>query len=451
MSVNPVDSEIFGPLWGTAQMRALFSDAARLQLMLDVEVALARAEARLGLVPPPVAEAITAAARVENVRIERIAEGTRKAGVPVAALVSELGRAAGEEAARYVHLGATTQDILDTATVLQMRSAFAHLRSDLMELARALAERARNHRDTPMAGRTHLQQAVPISFGLKCAVWAAPLTLHVERLDQAVRRALVVQFGGAAGTLASLGSSGVAVAEALARELNLGIPDLPWHVMRDSMAEIVALLALICGSLSKFALDVKLLMQTEVAEVFEPHEDGRGGSSTMPQKRNPVAAEYVIAAARGVNASVAVMLAAMAQEHERSLGAWQSESLAVPQCFVLTSGALAHALAIAKGMTVDTARMRANLQLGSGLIMAEAVAAGLTPVMGRAAAHHALQRIADRARSEGRALGNVLRDDAEVRNHLSDEQIDHLIDPASYLGSAAAFVDRVVARIEKLK
>jgi 3-carboxy-cis,cis-muconate cycloisomerase len=450
MSVNPADSEIYGALWETAEMRVLFSDATQVQLMLDVESALARAEAKLGLLPQQVAEAISKAARVENLRIERIAEGTRETGVPVPALVSELGRVAGEEAARYIHLGATTQDILDTALVLQMRRALEYLRRDLVALARALARSAREYRDTPMAGRTHLQQAVPITFGLKCAVWASPLAAHVERLDQAARRGQVVQFGGAAGTLAALGANGVAVAEALAHELGLGVPDLPWHVARDIVAEIVALLGLVCGSLSKFALDVSLLMQTEVAEVFEPHAPGRGGSSTMPQKRNPVAAEYIIAATRGVHALVPLMLTAMAQDHERATGPWQSEALALPQCFVLCAGAVAHALAIAGGMTIDAARMRRNLQLGGGLIMAEAVATGLAPVMGRAAANHALQRVSDRAIAEGKTLAQALRDDAEVRAHLSDEQIDRLTDPAAYLGSAGAFVDRVVARIARL-
>lgn len=449
MSVHPADSEIYGALWGTAEMRALFSDATQLQLMLDVEAALARAEAKLGLVPQQVAEAITKAARVENLRIERIAEGTRETGVPVPALVSELGRAAGEEAARYIHLGATTQDILDTALVLQVRRALEYLRRDLVALARRLAGRASEFRDTPMAGRTHLQQAVPITFGLKCAVWASPLAAHVERLDQAARRVLVVQFGGAAGTLAALGANGVAVAEALAHELGLGVPDLPWHVARDTMAEIVALLGLVCGSLSKFALDVTLLMQTEVAEVFEPHVPGRGGSSTMPQKRNPVAAEYIIAAARGVHGLVPLMLTAMAQDHERATGPWQSEALALPQCFVLCAGATAHALAIAGGMTIDAARMRRNLELGGGLIMAEAVSTGLGPVIGRAAAHHVLQRVSDRAIAEGKTLAQALRDDAEVRRLLSDEQIDRLTNPAAYLGSAGAFVDRVVARIKR--
>jgi 3-carboxy-cis,cis-muconate cycloisomerase len=450
MSVHPADSEIHGALWGTAEMRALFSDVTQLQLMLDVESALARAEAKLGLVPQQVAEAISKAAQVENLRIERISEGTRETGVPVPALVSEIGRVAGEQAARYIHLGATTQDILDTALVLQMRRALEYLRRDLVALARTLATRASEYRDTPMAGRTHLQHAVPITFGLKCAVWASPLAAHVERLDQAALRGQVVQFGGAAGTLAALGANGMAVAEALAHELGLGVPDLPWHVARDSVAEIVALLGLVCGSLSKFALDVSLLMQTEVAEVFEPHAPGRGGSSTMPQKRNPVAAEYIIAAARGVHALVPLMLTAMAQDHERATGPWQSETLALPQCFFLCAGAMAHALAIASGMTIDAARMRRNLDLGGGLIMAEAVSTGLAPVMGRAAAHHALQRVSDRAIAEGKTLAQALRDDAEVRAHLSDEQIDRLTDPAAYLGSAGAFVDRVVARIARL-
>jgi 3-carboxy-cis,cis-muconate cycloisomerase len=450
MSVNPADSEIFGALWGTAEMRTLFSDPARLQSMLDVEAALARAEAKLGLVPTAVADAVTRAARVQNIRLDRIAEGVRKAGQPVAALVGELGRAAGEEAARYIHLGATTQDIVDTALVLQMRRAFEYVRRDLIAIARALADRAARYRDTPMAGRTHLQHAVPITFGLKCAVWASPLASHIERLDQAARRILIVQFGGAAGTLAPLGARGAAVAEALAAELGLGVPDLPWHVARDSMAETAALLGLICGSLSKFALDIALLMQSEVGEVFEPHEAGRGGSSTMPQKRNPVAAEYIIAAARSVHGLVGVMMSAMAQDHERATGPWQSEALALPQCFVLSSGALMHAREIAEGMTVDTERMRRNLQLSGGLIMAEAAAAGLTPAMGRAEAHHALQRAADRALAEGRTLSEVLRDDPDVRSHLSVEQIDRLMDPAGYLGSAGVLVDRVVARITRL-
>ncbi len=450
MSIHPADSEIFGALWSTAEMRALFADSNHLQLMLEVEAALARAQASLGLIPCEAAERITRAARVENLRLDYVAEGARKDGVPVPALVSELGRVAGQEAARHLHLGATSQDILDTALVLQMRRAFEFVRRDLIALARALAERAREFRDTPMAARTNMQQAVPTTFGLKCAVWAAPLCDHVERLDQAARRARAVQFGGAAGTLAALGGDGIAVAQALARELGLEAPDLPWHVRRDGVAEAVSLLGLICGSLAKFAVDVRLMMLTEVGEVFEPQGEGRGGSSTMPQKRNPVAAEYIVAAARQVHALVPVMLAAMAQEHERAMGPWQSETLALPQSFALCAGALAHAIEIAKGMTIDAEWMRRNLALGGGLIMAEAVASGLTPVMGRAGAQRALKRVADRAIGERRTFTQALREDAEVRRHLDEAQIDRLLEPESYLGSGGAFVDRVVARIARL-
>jgi 3-carboxy-cis,cis-muconate cycloisomerase len=450
MSIHPADSQIFGALFGTDETRALFSDNAQLQFMLDVEAALARAESRLGLVPAPIANAISRAARAENLRLDYIAESTRRVGYPVVALVKELGRVAGDEAARFIHLGATTQDILDTALVLQIQRAFTILRRDLIAIARALAERAARFRDTPIAGRTHLQHAVPTTFGLKCATWASPLTTHIERLDQAAPRILVVQFGGAAGTLASLGTDGPAVVESLARELSLGVPALPWHAQRDGFAETVSILALICGSLSKFALDISLMMQTEVGELSEPHEDRRGGSSTMPQKRNPIASEYILAATRAVHALAPLMFGSMIADHERATGPWQSESLAIPQCVALTAGALAHARSIAEGMTVDAARMRRNLDLTGGLIMAEAIATALIPSMGRAAAEAAVARACDRSLAEGIPFISILRSDTELRPHLSDADIDRLTNPELYLGSDGVFVDRVVARVAAL-
>ena len=447
MSINPADSQIFAALYGTDEIRELFSDRTHLQFMLDVEAALARAESKLGLVPAQIADTISRAARVENIHLDYIADSTKKVGYPVVALVKELGRVAGDEAARYVHLGATTQDILDTALVLQLRRAFAIVRRDLIAIARALADKALRFRDTPLAGRTHLQHAIPITFGLKCAVWASPLIAHVERLDQAAPRVMVVQFGGAAGTLAALGEKGLAVAEAIASELSLGVPDLSWHSRRDGFAETAALLGLICGSLSKFALDVSLMMQTEVGEVSEPHDEGRGGSSTMPQKRNPIASEYIIAATRTVHAFVPVMLGAMIADHERATGPWQSESLALPQCVALTAGALTHARSIAEGMSVDTERMRRNLETTHGLIMAEAIASALATPLGRADAEASIARACDRSIAEGKPLATILRQDPELRRHLTDADIDRLMDPAAYLGSAGAFVDRVVARV----
>ena len=451
MSIHPADSQIFGALYGTDETRELFSDRAHLQFMLDVEAALARAESKLGLVPAAAADTIGRAARVENLRLDYIADSTRRVGYPVVALVKELGRAAGAEAARYIHLGATTQDILDTAIVLQLRRAFAIVRRDLVAIALAFADRAVKFRDTPIAGRTHLQHAVPTTFGLKCAIWASPLVAHIERLDQASPRIFVVQLGGAAGTLAALGADGPAVVEGVARELALGVPDAPWHAQRDRFAEAATLLGLICGSLSKFALDVTLMMQTEVGEVYEPHEEGRGGSSTMPQKRNPIASEYILAATRVVHALVPVLLGSMTADHERATGLWQSESLALPQCLALTAGALAHAHSIAEGMTVDTERMRRNLELTGGLIMAEAIATALASRIGRADAEVAVARACDQSIGERVPIATILRNDPELRPHLSDAEIDRLTDPGRYPGSAGSFVDRVVARVAALR
>ena len=450
MSVSPAESRIWGSLYTSAELRELFSDHSQLQLMLDVEAALARAEARIGLIPQAVAEAVTSAARVENLDLDKIATSTRRVGYPVVALVEELGRVAGADAARHIHLGATTQDILDTALVLQLRAATTVIRRELVALARALAQRAKQYRDTPMAGRTHLQHAVPITFGFKCAVWTAPMISHIERLDQALRRGLVVEFGGAAGTLAALGNDGPSVVEALARELNLGVPLIAWHSIRDRIAEIATVMGLISGSLAKFALDISLLMQTEVGEVSEPIGEGRGASSTMPQKRNPISSEYVMAAARGVQAAVPLLLAAMASDHERSTGPWQSESLAIAQVLCLTGGALSHARSIGEGMVVDTERMRRNLELTSGAIMSEAVATRLTKSMGRVAAEAAVKRVVNRSIGEARSLAATLRDDPLLRPLLSDDELARLLDPAAYLGAAGIFVDRVVAQASAL-
>ena len=420
-------------MFGTDAMRALFGEAQAVQAMLDVEAALARVQARLGLIPAAAAQAISAAAVVERLDLAAIAAGARVTGYPVVALVKELGRAAGPQASGWVHWGATTQDILDTALVLRMRAGLARIEAGLARVARGLAGLAETHRDTVMAGRTHLQHALPITFGYKCALWLAPLLNHLERLRQARPRVLVAQFGGAVGTLAALGGDGRAVTVGLAEELGLAVPDWPWHVCRDGPAEMACLLGLICGSLAKLATDVVLLAQTELGEVAEPHAPGRGGSSTMPQKRNPIAAEAVIAAARAVQALVPVMLGALAQDHERSSGPWQSEQLALPQMFVLTDGALAQAAILAEGLVVDGARMRANLEASHGLIMAEAAMMALAPRLGRDAAHHRVEQACDQAIRENRRLAEVLGGDVPL-------------DPATYLGEAAAVVDRVLAR-----
>jgi 3-carboxy-cis,cis-muconate cycloisomerase len=327
---------------------------------------------------------------------------------------------------------------------LQVREGLSLIRTGLLALVRALARQADEHRDSVIAGRTHLQHALPVTFGLKCAVWLQPFLAHVTRLDQLRMRLEVVQFGGAAGTLASLGPQGLPVLEGLAAELGLAVPAAPWHVCRDGLAEAVSFLGLLCGSLAKIATDIILLAQTEVAEVAEPHVAGRGGSSTMPQKRNPIASEYILAAARNVQALVPVMQGAMAQDHERATGPWQSELLALPQAFVLAHGALQHGIAIAEGMVVDAARMRHNLDATGGLIVAEAVMMGLARQLGREAAHHALQHACDLALAQHISLAEALERDQLVAAHLDRAAIGRLTDPGHYLGSSGAFIDRVL-------
>jgi 3-carboxy-cis,cis-muconate cycloisomerase len=444
MPVNPADSPILGTLYGSDAMRAVFDETAYFQRMLDVEAALARVQGRMGIIPAEAAETIIAAAKIQNLSTEDLAASARNVGYPVVGLVAGLSKAAGE-AGGWTHWGATTQDIMDTATVLQVRDGLDLIETALKAILTALTSQADKHRSTVMAGRTHLQQALPVTFGLKCAIWAMPFLAHLERLQQLRARVQMVEFAGAAGTLASLGDQGIPVMEALAKELKLNAPLAPWHVCRDALAETVSVLGLICGTLAKIATDIILLAQTEVGEVAEPYVAGRGASSTMPQKRNPIASEYILAAARMVQGLVPVMQGAMAQDHERATGPWQAEALALPQAFVLTHGALLHTKAIAEGMVVDTARMRANLDITHGLIVSEAVMMGLAPVIGRGEAHHVVKHACDIALTEKVSLADALQRDPVVSARLDRAAIEQLIDPANYLGSTQGFIDRVLA------
>ena len=444
MPVNPADSPILGTLYGSDAMRAVFDETAYFQRMLDVEAALARVQARLGIIPADAAEAIVAAAKFENLRTEDLAASARNVSYPVVGLVAGLSKAAGPAGA-WTHWGATTQDIMDTATVLQVRDGLDLIETTLSAILAALIKQADIHRATIMAGRTHLQQALPVTFGLKCAIWAMPFLSHLDRLRQLRRRVQTVEFGGAAGTLASLSDQGIAVMEALAVELGLHTPLAPWHVCRDALAETVSLLGLITGTLAKIATDIILLAQTEVGEIAEPYVAGRGQSSTMPQKRNPIASEYILAAARMVQALVPVMQGAMAQDHERATGPWQAEALALPQAFVLTHGALLLTQSVAEGMVVDAARMRANLDITHGLIVSEAVMMGLAPVLGRGEAHHVVKHACDVALTRKIPLADALLQDKAVAETLDRAAIERMIDPANYLGSTQAFIDRVIA------
>jgi 3-carboxy-cis,cis-muconate cycloisomerase len=428
-------------------MRAAMGEHAFLQRMLDVEAALARAQARLGIIPAEAAPAITAAADATRLDLPAMAAATRNTGYPVVGLVKQLSALAGPDAGRWTHWGATTQDIMDTAVVLQLRDGLALIETDLHATITGFATLAAAHRDTVMAGRTHLQHALPVTFGYKVAVWLAPLLAARDGLPRVRDRALRLSFGGAAGTLASLGGQGLAVSRELAAELSLTEADIPWHVGRDGLAEAVCWLGILCGTLAKIATDVMLMMQTELAEVSEPHVRGRGGSSTMPQKRNPIACEYVLSQARGVHALVPQMLGAMAQDFERGTGPWQTELLALPQAFLLGHGAMTQARFIAEGLVVDAARMRRNVDATGGLIVSEAVMMGLAPVFGRGEAHHIVNDACDLAIAEGIGLTAALMRDKRVSAKLDEAAIETMTDPAAYLGSAGAFVDRVLARV----
>lgn len=449
MPVTAIDSTILHALFATEPMRRVFSDENRVQKYLDVEAALARAEARLGVIPQAAADEIGRHCRAEKFDFAALAKDTAAIGAPVQPVVNQLAKLCADGHGEWCHFGATTQDITDTATVLQMAEGLALIEADLVAITEGLAALARTYRDTVMAGRSYLQQAIPITFGHKIAVLLAAFLRHRERLAELKPRALVGEFGGAVGTLASLGERGLAVEAALMQELGLGVPDIPWHSARDRFAEVGAFLGLVTGSCAKLALDVKLLMQTEVEEAAEPAQPGRGSSSTMPQKRNPVASALIGAAAPVLRQQVAALFEAMVVDHERASGPWQIEWIALPEIFCLASGILAHTRHLATGLTVDAAKMRANLDVTQGLVMAEAVVMGLAPKLGRQHAHHLVTAICRKVVETGRPLADLLAENEEIARHLDRAAVARLTDPANYTGVAGAMVDRVLARYEK--
>jgi 3-carboxy-cis,cis-muconate cycloisomerase len=438
-------------LFGTDAMHEIFSDRGRIQGMLDFEAALARAEARTEVIPAAAATAIGLQCRAELFDMDALALASVPAGNPAIPLVKALTALVAKdnvEAARYVHWGATSQDMMDTGLVLQTRAAFDVFEKDLAALSSALAELAAEHTHLPLAGRTWLQQALPVTLGLKAAGWLSGIERHRLRLREIRPRALVLQFGGAAGTLAALETRGMDVATALAEELHLALPDLPWHAQRDRVAEVATTLGLLTGSLGKMARDVSLLMQTEVGEAFEPAGkpgENRGGSSTMPHKRNPVSCAIALSAAVRVPALVSVMLAAMVQEHERGLGGWHAEWETLPGIFSLAAGALAAMTQVASGLEFDPERMAQNLGTTHGLILAEAVTIALAVHLGKQPAHTLVEEACKAAVAGKRQLRDVLTGDSRVTAHLSKADLTRLLDPANYTGLAETFVQRALA------
>ncbi|MBP5948860.1 3-carboxy-cis,cis-muconate cycloisomerase [Pseudomonas sp. P42] len=447
MTQRPGD-QLFDAYFTARDMREVFCDQGRVQAMLDVEAALARAEARVGLIPASAVAPIENACRADRYDFAALGEAIATAGNSAIPLVKALGKqiaATDAEAERYVHLGATSQDVMDTGLVLQLRQALDLIESDLAQLADSLAAQAQRHAATPMAGRTWLQHATPVTLGMKIAGWLGAVTRSRQRLRELKPRLLVLQFGGASGTLAALGEQALPIAQALAEELQLTLPEQPWHTQRDRVVEFGAVLGLIAGSLGKLGRDISLLMQTEAAEVFEPSAPGKGGSSTMPHKRNPVGAAVLIGAATRVPGLVSTLFSAMPQEHERSLGLWHAEWETLPEICCLVSGSLQQARLLADGLEVDAARMARNLDLTQGLVLAEAVSIVLAQRVGRDTAHHLLEQCCKRAVAEQRQLRAVLGDEPQVTAQLSSAELDNLLNPAHYLGQAQVWVERAVA------
>jgi 3-carboxy-cis,cis-muconate cycloisomerase len=445
--------QLLVPLFGSPAMEAVWSAEGTVAAMLAFEAALAAAEADAGVVPAAAVAPIAAACEARRFDVEALAQAAAIAGntaIPLVKMLTAAVATSDAEAAKWVHYGATSQDAMDTGLVLQLREAFNVVEADLGRAMAAAAKLARAHRDTPMAGRTWLQQALPITFGLKAAGTLDALLRHAERLAEARPRVLALQFGGAAGTLASLGGKGPEVAGLLAERLGLTLPDAPWHGQRDRVLEAAALLAGIVATAGKFARDTALMMQTEIGEVLEPVVPGRGGSSTMPHKRNPALSATILGAAGLAPPLLAAVAAGGAGEHERFAGGWQSEWLALPELARLSGGVLARLAELLEGLEVKPERMRANLDATGGLLMAEAVQMALAPALGRLVAHDRIEAACRKAVAEGRALIDVLSGDGEITRHAPREKLAELLDPAGYLGAAGIFVDGVLARYEQV-
>ncbi len=442
MAFAPSDSQLFGQLFSEPTIAAEFTDERFVRYLLQVEAALARVQGELSIIPAAAQQQIATIAPQLRIDWTQLQVATETAGFPIIELVAQLRKAVGSDAAAYVHWGATTQDIMDTALILQLRSALTVLTAHLDAIITRLAQLADQHRHTLMAGRTHSQQALPITFGLKVAGWLAPLLRHRQRLIALKPRLLVVQFGGAAGTLAALGNDGPAIQGALARALGLGLAPMPWHTQRDNLVEFASWLSLVSGAVAKMAQDIILLAQSEVNEVSESDDRSRGGSSTMPQKSNPIVSELIVAAARTNAALLSSLHNAQIQEHERATHGWQMEWLALPQMVRLTGAALAKARFLSENLAVDQEQMARNVLASNGLMLAEAVSFVLAKRMARTDAKKLVSEAVQITLAEGRHLVDVVQE-------LTDLPVDWagVRDERNYLGATQQFIDQVLAEV----
>lgn len=447
MPSSIIDSNYYRDMFGTAEMRRVFSDDTRLQAWIDTEIALAKAQVQLGIIPQGIDVALEKAGKIENLNIEEMKADFDKVGFPILPFVKQLNKACDTETARWIHYGATTQDILDTGMVLQIKKGIQIVEEELNAIIKATAELAQKHSKTVMAGRTFQQLAAPITFGYKAAVWLDEMLRHRERLQQLKERILVGQCAGAVGTFATLGNRGIEVQKLMMTYLDLKAPAITWHTARDSWSEMINDFAMMCATFAKIANEVAILMRSEVGELSEPFEVGRGASTTLPQKRNPISCEPIIAIAPKIRELASSQLTAMIQEHERGVGQMNIEWMVIPEAFILMSGSLKHTRFILENLWVDEKNMRKNLDLGGGLLMSESVMMGLAPKVGKAKAHHLVYDAAGKAYEKGITLKAALLSEPEITNDLTEEEIDKLIDPINYIGCVEEMIQQVLRKV----
>lgn len=439
------NSKIWGEMFGTEKMQNNFSDEATIQFYLDVESALARAQSKLKIIPKQAGEKITDAANLSWLNWETLKKRTEIVGYPILPLIEQMSLSVEDGYGQYCHWGATTQDIMDTADVLQIRKGLDLLSNDLNAIAIALVNIVKKYKDTPMAGRTHLQHALPVPFGYKAATWLSSIDRHIKRLEEIKSRVFNVSFFGAAGTLASLGEQdGLKTQEQLAKQLNLNVPDVSWHSIRDNFCEVTGWLALVGASLGKIAYDVMLMMQTETQEVAEPFLPGRGASSTMPQKRNPISSEVMLACSKILRELHSSMLDAMVLDHERATGQWHVEWYSLPNAFIISSACLSSARFLLEGLEVSPENMNKNMNKTNGLIVAESVMMSLAPHIGRQVAHDLVYDCCRDSIKNKTSFVEALHSSKDISDIFNKEQLIKIVDPANYLGAGPAMAQRLL-------
>ncbi len=450
MAAFVIDSEMFKEQYGTPEMRAVFSDESLMQKWLDCWVALSQAEADLGIVPQEAADHIKECAKAENIDLAAIGEGFTKTSHPLMPQIRAFEAVCGKKAGGFIHWGATTQDIMDTAVVLQIKDAHAIIEEQIKKMVRICLERAEENKDLVMAGRTHGQHAVPITLGYKIAIWAAELARHLDRLEEGKKRYLLGELSGAAGSLASLGEQGLAVQDGFCKQLGLGTPDITWHVARDGFAEYASTIAMVAGTVGKIANEFINLERTEINEVEESFSMGKIGSSTMPHKRNPMVCENILANCRIIQANAALSFGCMIQEHERDMSFWQTEWSYIPQISIMLSGSMHMLQVILESMIVHKDVIERNLYMTKGLIVSERCMLQLGHWLGRQNAHDVIYEASMKAFGENKMLLECLLADERVTSKIDEATLRELIEPKNYAGSCSKMVDKVVEKLKNI-